>query len=414
MGKTLHVANDPAAGAGSVSNNAPFGIYGLLEATSTESRTQVTQRVAGTWSKLGFRTNATGTSRVLTFRVNAANGNEAASATNSTAGFWEDTSNTDTPSVGDEINTRLTEAGTDPTVYQQRLLFEAASGHKSIFVQCGGGAIVQPSTVYFQLCGTTDGGGIVTEANQQYRFRSACTLKNLFFNAASNASDQPLTLVSRINGGNGNLTITIPASTNGIFEDTSNSDSVSDGDLVCLQASVAAGSGSCIVSPIAITAEWSATQDDGFCGTGTSGEARTASATVHYFSPIGYISALTVTTESQAQIPPGYDVTFSNLRIYISSNTYSAAGTLRFRNAGADGNQSVSLTASTTGWFEDTSNSDLVAAADQFAVSIVGGTSGSITMRSVGITMLPTTTEVTVFPIQIPDLLKYKYNVVAY
>lgn len=70
-----------------------------------------------------------------------------------------------------------------------------------------------------------------------------CTIRNLTFNVTANANTVNAVVVSRKNGANGNLTVTITASTTGVFADNANSDILAKGDLWCLSTGVAAVTG---------------------------------------------------------------------------------------------------------------------------------------------------------------------------
>src|SRR5690349_17266000 len=80
--------------------------------------------------------------------------------------------------------------------------------------------------------------------------------------------------------------------------------------------------------------------------------------------------------ESNAQITRRVPGVESNLYIRVNTNDRGTS-TLRFRINGGDGNQVVSITASTTGEFEDTSNTDTIAAGDLTDYQITGGAGGT-------------------------------------
>ena len=70
------------------------------------------------------------------------------------------------------------------------------------------------------------------------------TWKNAYFRVEANTLDANMTVNSYIGGSNGNIAITITASTSGVFSDTSNSDSLSPENLIALHATHSATSGS--------------------------------------------------------------------------------------------------------------------------------------------------------------------------
>ena len=80
---------------------------------------------------------------------------------------------------------------------------------------------------------------------------------------------------------------------------------------------------------------------------------------------------------SLAHRPARVAGTWSNIRCRVSTNTVTAASSFNSYVNLLPGNQSVTITASTTGWFEDTSNTDTIAAADEFAYELESGATGT-------------------------------------
>lgn len=99
-----------------------------------------------------------------------------------------------------------------------------------------------------------------------------------------------------------------------------------------------------------------------------------------YQAFFGAISAA-IATEAQAEIPVRVAGVFSKMWISVLANTRTTAGTARFRidtgGGPGDGNQTFSITALTTGDFQDASNTDTVAAGSRVDMSITSGTGGS-------------------------------------
>lgn len=93
-------------------------------------------------------------------------------------------------------------------------------------------------------------------------------------------------------------------------------------------------------------------------------------------------------TEIYSEVRESYAVTF--LYLYLETNTITANGTFRTRKNQANGACSVSITASTTGTFTDTSNSESLASGDQIGYQYVTGTSGtSSQIRKMGAVFTP-------------------------
>ena len=96
----------------------------------------------------------------------------------------------------------------------------------------------------------------------------------------------------------------------------------------------------------------------------------------------------------------------SNLTVQVTGNGVTAASTLRLRKNGANGNQSVSITASTSGTFTDASNTDSIAVGDDLNYSIVTGATGT-NMNFVAYSLVFTPTDTTI------SSTKFGYNTIT-
>ena len=87
------------------------------------------------------------------------------------------------------------------------------------------------STTLYLVCGVGARVASTTEAGAQVTYRSAGTLSLLYFRVYENSRGSS-TFGTRVNGVNGNQSVSIGASTTGEFEDTVNTDSIVAGDEV--------------------------------------------------------------------------------------------------------------------------------------------------------------------------------------
>jgi hypothetical protein len=71
--------------------------------------------------------------------------------------------------------------------------------------------------------------------------------------------------------------------------------------------------------------------------------------------------------------------------VNVSANTHSTSTVITFRINGANGNQTITIPASTTGYFEDAVNTDAVVVNDDVNFQIVRGTGGSSTFANIGV-----------------------------
>lgn len=86
--------------------------------------------------------------------------------------------------------------------------------------------------------------------------------------------------------------------------------------------------------------------------------------------------------ENTRQITTRFAGVFSLLNTHISANATTGASTFSFRKNTAAGNETVSIGSAATGDFEDTSNTDTVAAADILGYQMVNGGGGTISPKS--------------------------------
>lgn len=195
------------------------------------------------------------------------------------------------------------------------------------------------------------------EARVQMRVRAAFTASKLWANCTS-FSGGNLTVRTRINGANGNQVLAINAT--GTFEDTTNTDSISSGDLVCISAVKTASGGATIRGASLLL-------DDG--GSGTSIIGAFDAGGVSYTATSGLLFTNLSGSPSNSSEAGRRGIfrgagTLSKFRIYVFSATNTATATFRTRVNGANGSQAISVTAGATGEFEDASNTDVLSAGD--------------------------------------------------
>lgn len=346
-------------------------VIGASEATVAR-----TIRTAGTFSSYGASFDANGTGRSIRWRKNSANANGVVSPADSTAQVVYDNIDADHYVATDTFDYQANGVAPAFTPFFIKQVFLADVGHVNFF-QTDMSSVGSVSNSFSSIQGETF---TTTEANAQSLMRTSGSLQNLWV-VVTTASTSNATVISRIGGVNGTLTVSIPLNTTGIFEDTTHSDSFSSGSLVNWQVS---GQSTGLVVGIGCAASYSGTTNEVFSGVGLLSISFNAS---DLFFPIVTGAALnTNTTESNSQLQHGFGVTTSRLRTFVTANAMTGVTTFRTRKNGADGNQVLTIGASTTGSFEDTTNNDVFTATDTIDYVQRGGTSGSITYGWWGIT----------------------------
>lgn len=342
-----------------------------LIANATETNRQVIVRMIFTMSKLYINViaNDRGAS-TLRVRINTANGNQSASITASTTGKFEDVVNTDTLASGDVFNYQLA-TGAGGTTFVIDVISHVSTPSVNTFqklVTNIGAAILNND--FLPVSGAASGS---TEAGMETKiFGNGGTFKNLGVFVSANTRDGDCTVTLRKTGVSQALTVTIPATTAGTFEDLVNTVSYVANDLVAFRTTRAGAAGACFAEYVSVSFE---TTDNTFL-VNSFGTTTLAASGIHYY-PISGSTSLTVSTESQAQAEARIPFTLSKLRVFVATNTIVAASTVTFRKNSANGNQVVSITGLTNGAFEDAANTDSVVATDLLDSQFTGGAGGT-------------------------------------
>lgn len=267
----------------------------------------------------------------------------------------------------------------------ERSLLGGCGGDPGLFATAG-------ASIYFGLvgrAGLSTGAGSTTEAYTQFKVRGAGTLRNFHVFLTFNSRPEATVFKIRKNGADTGVSISAGAGLTGTFSDLVNSVSVADGDLISAVGTLGAGAGSITLS--AATAELTTTAQ-GFTHVGQG----IAALGVDYTTTggttfLGLGSLGTTGAEARQQVRVAEAATFSNLQIYVATNSRAQPVTVRFRKNGANGNQVITIGAGQTGLFEDTTNSDTVVAGDLINFSITHGVGTeafnfrSVTAKRVGV-----------------------------
>jgi hypothetical protein len=193
---------------------------------SGEGPVQQTVRAAGTLSNLAIY--ASSGTQTWTLRHNTANGNESAGGS---TGLQQDTSHTDTLASGDLIDFSVSNAS--GAVANAFVEFASSSAKAELFSGMNGASTVFDSaTVFFEPFTGYIGNETAyqTEANSQQKFTFGATTSNFRYVFGAGGSGSAITINLRKNGSNGNQSVSI-ALPLGLYEDASDTDNFSSGDL---------------------------------------------------------------------------------------------------------------------------------------------------------------------------------------
>jgi hypothetical protein len=363
---------------------------GLLTAgvSATETDFQNLFRIAGTLSNLWIRLTANSIAATTTIRSrkNAANGNMSVSVGSSATGTFTDATNTDAIAAGDKIALQsVPGAATGTFTMTINAFVFKASDITTTITKITAGVLLNQTTLSQTLFIPIGGNYFnrsTTEATNKLRQRKAGTYKNLAVYIKTNTG-AVTTFTSRKNGANGNMTISITASTTGFFEDTTHTDAVVAGDDYCYTFISGGSATACFLQTCQV--DFSSTAMDTLMAVidvnAATGLTQNKTIT-NYWGPGGDL-ALPTTTEANTQTLANVHFNLSELTANIVTNSITAASTLTMRSNTAATALTASITASTTGVFSDSTHTVTVHPADLINYQLVTGTGTGTTSLAV-------------------------------
>lgn len=244
-------------------------------------------------------------------------------------------------------------------------------------------------TTYYSVVAAAGINFETTEANAQLTYRTAGVFSGLFIHVLTNATLNASTLRIRINGANGNQSVSIPAATTGSFEDTTNSDTIASGDKV--NYSIAVGSGLGNITAIREISTFFAATTDTVCRYAVVNIPALTAGTGNYWYPLSDVPPDANGTEARSVLQVNAAATFQDFFAYVSANGVTAATVLRFRLNGANATMTVSYGSGVTGILEDTTHTDATVANDNMGFRInLGGTGTTITIKILAVSGVST------------------------
>ena len=386
MGKALLVAS-PAAGLASGDENNIFG-YGTDTTAEANAQANCTEGADFTNLRANITGGGSGTN-TFQFRDAGANGQNVIAIVGASSG--EDATNTDTLSAGDLFNIAYTDTGTNSNISWMCANVTFASGHGNFHGGAAFSGVVcdaQSSTRFFQFAGIIAVDGEATENNVEWTNRGYTSFEALQVRVTANARTNNSDFRNRKNGADGSLLCQFTSGATGLISDTSPADSIADGDTVNASITLDTGLEDLTLAFVIGTLKSSSSKSETWAADQT-GVSRTAGATAHYFTIGGRIRALTDLTETTARIKPGFAAVVSNLRCYLSANTYTGNGMLKLYQNGVAVITTTITAAGGAAWYENATDTITIDADDELSFEFDEGTSGSITIHSVGITFAP-------------------------
>lgn len=383
---------------GASTHYSPIGMYGFtgVSPNTTERLQRMTIGEAGDFSELRYQltANTYANPKSLNVQINAVASAITAAAPANTTGWFSDATHTASVVAGDEIALGITtpnSAVSNWTLQAACLKFTHAS---AVVLVWGSGLSSLGSKLNADTASVTRytavAGGATTSANtwsatestEIIRIKSPGDFKYMYANVNLNSNTNDATLTFRVNAGDGTQVLTITAAATGTFSDTTHSDTVASGDDVAIKSVTGAGTVDCRCGLVGATFVGSSTLYD---LRWARGGAALGFAAANRFAPVG--GTISSTTESDVETQSSDDYSVANFIIDVASNSGGTGTDGAFRINNADGTLVISIAASATGIFEDTTHTDVVAIDDLIAYRITATASTTITIRQIGVTV---------------------------
>jgi hypothetical protein len=211
-----------------------YSIEGKCDGEAVEADTQWTFRTTATLSNLAVYISTNGITAASTFRtrVNGANGTQLISIGAGLTGLFEDAVNTDAIAVGNTVSYQLEAGAGGTTIRPTFMQVKSNSAGKQLGLGLASGVSVPFGVTIYGPMGGDLGSYTAVEASVQLTVRTAFSAGHGFANVLNNTLDGATNIRIRVNGGYGNINISIGAGLSGIFEDLVNVDNFAVGNQI--------------------------------------------------------------------------------------------------------------------------------------------------------------------------------------
>lgn len=195
--------------------------------------------------------------------------------------------------------------------------------------------------------------------------KMTASMDRLRFSVVTNTKAAARVLKARVNNADSTLSVTVPASTTGVFESVSSPISIVPGDAISFVYDAQGTTGTIQGRSI----DYRMTTADDLFDVVVGGDI-TVAASADRYSPViqGLDLGATVDTAIKTVVP--FDTVASLLRAYIASNSSSNAWSITLQKNSADTALSIAIPPFGSGYFEDVTNTVALTAGDNIAYRV--------------------------------------------
>jgi hypothetical protein len=343
-----------------------------------------------TISRLGMSilSGGSGTNTLRT-RKNGVNGSLAVVTSAPSAGFFENTTDTQVLASTDEWCLSYGDTGTDTVAAFIRAIVEPDdSGLLLAPVWVRGTLLLgTASTVYY--CGvagiSTPSVAVGAQAQSQWKNEGFTSITGLRVRVGNNTRTTNTSLQLEVNGSLVGSAITIASTDATVSKSVVVNVPLVPGDLVCVRITTGSGTGSTTIQSITTTFRSEGGEQDIFS------QAVSAKAFLNNakYYPLGGLNTdAAAASAALVRVPMGLDGMVKSMRCYVASNSTTVDTTLSLLKNGSPVAVITIASTDTAKWMELTGLNISFTETDDFSYELLGGSSGSLTLRSMGITIL--------------------------
>ncbi len=364
-----------------------YSVYGELDGSAVQGtyRCWIEATLSSRKMSLYSPDNSADANRTCTLYENGIGVNQTITIPALTTGWFVDTTNTDTHVAGDylELFVGLAVGGTAGTTHVRATsidIVDLTTDRYWTFMGATGNRVYTDNFTYYPT--VNEGHSSLTTEISSVEIRHPATWTDLRFTVQDNSIGATSTVASRINGADGNQTLNILSKATGDFGPSAGEDSLSIGDHINYRLSVASAGGVKTMGMGWWTSNLYHPRYFSLFMTGY--ETVNINASVFY-STVGR-TTYTLPDEIPRYIRfniPGNNYKVDQGTVQVSANSTNTAQSFRSRVNGANGNISITIAAGTTGYFRDTTNSEILDNTDDlnWKFDWAGGT-GALTIQN--------------------------------
>ncbi len=343
----------------------PVGDTRLTTTFGAEVNVQVPYRTAGVHSHLTIvvtgnagKTGAT----LVRFRINGVNGTQVISVPAGATGLFTDAVHNDPTNAGDLLDVQVdASGGTNDGGPGQSISYTVINGvflsskGSTVKKQLSGGIAITTAAggTYYGLVGGQQMGVNGFESVVQTKVTQPEVYANSVIACSANSLDGPTVLTLRKNGVDTAITMTIPAGSTTLVEDTAHSATFAADDLISWKYDLSgSSSGTILFTFVAVESTTTSGAVRTYTGNGSAGASS-------FRVPIGGDAI-------NAVAPTAFGVPFvaAKMQVLVVVNTAGSDAVFQWQTNGVPGNQTVTVPAGMTGIFEDTTHTDAAGPTD--------------------------------------------------